>query len=200
MYGRQPGLRSWRRSLQWPRGATMNIFRHSIRLSLYAACAVALLIAGEALLGAILFALFPPDHPSPVYTRLQLSLYSDLATTMVPAVIGFLALTGGAVGYLQKTEALDRREFQLGIFIVFSLAVVSLACWIALFGAIGDAAIRFGESGTLDRLPVEVLFHVEYVEVLSTSLYRIGGSTFFAAIGVVAILGTYFVEIRPKIK
>ena len=178
----------------------MNIIRLLIRLGLYAACVVALLIAGGVLLNTILFVLFPPDHPSPSYTHLQLSLNSDLATTMVPTVIGFLALTGGAVGSSQNRSLLTAASSNSGIFIAFALAVVSLACWIALFGAIIDAARIFSEAGVSDRLSVDDLYHAEFVHVMSVSLYQIGGSTFFAAIGVVAILGTYFVEMRSDAK
>jgi hypothetical protein len=119
---------------------------------------------------------------------------------MVPTVIGFLALTGGAVGYLHKTKALDRLGFQLGIFIAFALAIVSLACWIALLGAIIGAANILSESGVSGRLSIDHLRYAEFMYVLSASLYQIGGSTFFAAIGVVAILGTYFVEMQSNAK
>ena len=92
---------------------------------------------------------FPDEIP---YTRLRLIFLTDLAKTLIPTISGFIALMGAGAAYLHKGRFLLGYSFQVGVFAVFALAVVSLACWVSVLTAAVDAARVFNETGFIDGL------------------------------------------------
>ena len=175
----------------------MDMFRKTIRFLLYLACFVALAFSVYRLIDFIQFFYAQSLAPATAipYTKLQLTLLTDLAKTLVPVVSGSIALTGAGIAFLHKHKLLAVPSFQVGIFTVFSLAIISLACWVSVLSAVVDAARVFVDTGLAQQVQDISKYALIYAGAVTAA--QIGASTFFAVCGVVAIIGTYFFDASP---
>ncbi len=171
-----------------------GLIQKMITSLLYLATALALLLA------LYQFAHFVARGSPPVsgcaihYTSLQLAMLSDIGKTLIPSVGGSIALVGAAVGYLRKEGLLRGNLFQVGTFVIFALAIVSLGCWIAVLAMTVDAArLYYGNHALVeDWMKICPSGDRAYAGAIVSA--QVGACTFFAAFAIVGVLGLEIAE------
>jgi hypothetical protein len=177
----------------------IKTLQNTIRLLLYVAGSLAMLVAVHRAWGFISRG-FPDLSGCAIhYTSLQVGMLNDVAKTLIPSASGLIAIVGAAAGYLHKERLLVMKAFQIGVFGIFALAIISLGCWVGVLATTVDAAGMFNGDHSLVRDWVQICPWGVFSYRAALVAAQVGACTFFAAFAVVGILGLEFVERRPPV-